>query len=738
MLQSSAVPVFCADFALSVVRSDFAYLTGERDSFSLSGVRVVSIARLIDGQRSVADILALHDDGESDVHALAALDQLCEDGLIMPMPVGASRAESAFWQGALGSRYAASASPRFKPASVAVVSLMGDVVLAAVTRALELQGIECSPSAEHLIVLVDDYLKLERVSLGRPAPRPEGRWLLVKPGGTSPWIGPLLGEEGGPCLECLFHWLRTNRPVETLIRRAGGVVTTVGEPVRAMIPASLEVACNLAAVTAARSLMLQGRDDLLKARLLEVDLTTFETSTHPVLRRPQCPGCGDSGLMSRNGFAPLRLSPIAKGPGEDGGFRRVTPRETFESYSHLVSRITGAVTHVARMPDRDTPIRSVYSSAHRIAPWGAPLRHQRLRRDCAGKGRTPEQAQTSALCEALERYSAVYQADEATVRGSLRSLGPRAVHPDALQHFSRAQRLASEGQGVVEPHRWVGRDVDEDLEIEWTPAWSLTRDEQRFVPLSYCYSETPPGPEQSFCRYNPNGAAAGNCLEEAILHGLFELIERDAVAIWWYNRLRRPEIDLATFGDPYLLDLKADYARLGWKLWALDLTHDLKVPVCVGLAWDELGDRFCIGFGCHVSQHVAVQRALTELNQLFAPASSRPAPWDLARMDSRGFLFPDPAAAPVPPPHPALAVANDMAAEIRQLTAAVARVGHELLVVNKTRPDVGLPVAHVIVPGLRHFWPRFAPGRLYDVPCQLGQVRRALTEVELNPVSLFL
>jgi ribosomal protein S12 methylthiotransferase accessory factor len=64
--------------------------------------------------------------------------------------------------------------------------------------------------------------------------------------------------------------------------------------------------------------------------------------------------------------------------------------------------------------------------------------------------------------------------------------------------------------------------------------------------------------------------------------------------------------------------------------------------------------------------------------------------------------------------------------------------GMEVLVLDQTRPDIGLPVAKVIVPGLRPFWARFAPGRLYDVPVMLGWNRQQLTENELNPVPMFL
>jgi ribosomal protein S12 methylthiotransferase accessory factor len=60
----------------------------------------------------------------------------------------------------------------------------------------------------------------------------------------------------------------------------------------------------------------------------------------------------------------------------------------------------------------------------------------------------------------------------------------------------------------------------------------------------------------------------------------------------------------------------------------------------------------------------------------------------------------------------------------------------ELLVLDQTRPDVGIPVVKVVVPGLRPFYARFAPGRLYDVPVRLGHRERPVSFGELNPVPL--
>jgi hypothetical protein len=109
-------------------------------------------------------------------------------------------------------------------------------------------------------------------------------------------------------------------------------------------------------------------------------------------------------------------------------------------------------------------------------------------------------------------------------------------------------------------------------------------DLQRYLPLRYCYLHVPSPSEEQFCHLDPNGHVAGNCLEEAILQGLLELVERDAVGIWWYNRVPRPEVALETFEQPYFLELAAHYRDLGYRLWVLDATNDIGIPVFVALA----------------------------------------------------------------------------------------------------------------------------------------------------------
>src|SRR5262249_1715467 len=117
-----------------------------------------------------------------------------------------------------------------------------------------------------------------------------------------------------------------------------------------------------------------------------------------------------------------------------------------------------------------------------------------------------------------------------------------------------------------------------------------------------------------------NGCAAGNTLEEAIVQGFLELVERDSYAIWWYNQIPRPEVDLGTFEDSYVRDLKTQLTQTGKRLWVLDITSDLGIPSYLAVShWVEDGREYIeFGSGAHFDARIAMLRTLTELNQFMS------------------------------------------------------------------------------------------------------------------------
>jgi ribosomal protein S12 methylthiotransferase accessory factor len=283
---------------------------------------------------------------------------------------------------------------------------------------------------------------------------------------------------------------------------------------------------------------------------------------------------------------------------------------------------------------------------------------------------------------------------------------------------------------------------DPSAKIDWSPVWSLRDECFKYLPTSLLYFFYNNGPAATNIHADSNGCAAGNTIEEAIVQGFLELVERDSYAIWWYNRLQRSELDLSRFDDPYVRDLKAQLASTGRRLWVLDISSDLRIPSFVALSHAvENGHDFVeYGSGAHFDPRIALLRALTEVNQFLSiglmgarkasPSDDGATPFSLR---DHPYLTPN-GHAPAQSDYNFNFGRLDKREQVMACVNLAKRHGLDFLVLDQTRPDIEVPVVRVIVPGLRHFYRRFAPGRLYDVPVRLKLLDRPLAESELNPL----
>jgi oxazoline/thiazoline synthase len=602
------------------------------------------------------------------------------------------------------------------------------------------------------VVLTDSALRGELQACNAAALRDGRPWLLAKPAGRQVWVGPLFRPGQTGCWECLAQRLRANSPVAAYLQGRNGQAGAAVQD-RAATPATLQVGCGLAA-NAVASWVVRGDLPELEGKLQALDVPTWRLQTHALIRLPFCPACGTG---KRRSFQPPVLTRRKKTYTQDGGHRVVPPEETLARHGHHVSPLTGAVPLLERAAPAGDGVLHVYVAGSNSARPSRTLGQLRsdLRTMSSGKGTGDVQARASALCEGLERYSGVFRGDEPRRPARLAELGGAAVPLNDCLLFSERQYREREARNAAASRfSFIPVPFEPAAEVEWSPVWSLTRGEVRYLPTAFCYYDYPQPDERTYCVACSNGCAAGNTLEEAVLQGFLELVERDGVALWWYNRVRRPGVDLASFGEPYLERLRAFLREHGREFWALDLTTDLGVPVFASITrrTDGLPEQIMPGFGAHLDPKVALLRAVTEMNQMLSsPLLARPekgaeeGPMDpetahwlrTATTANQPYLLPAEQATRTAASY-ARAWADDVADDVRTCQALVERAGLEMLVLDQTRPEVGLPVAKVIVPGLRHFWPRLASGRLYDVPVRLGWLSRPLAEHELNPVPMFL
>jgi ribosomal protein S12 methylthiotransferase accessory factor len=736
-----------------VVPPETVYLLSEREHFALSGGLYALLAPYLDGRHTIDELVDRLENEVAAPEVFYALMQLESRGFLCEAEEGVAPEVAAYWS-SLGLDPRTTRS-RLEATGVRVAAFGG---APAEPFAAALAALGCQPRAdgEFGVVLVDDYLQPELDAYNREALEQGRPWLLVKPVGLVLWLGPLFRPGQTGCWACLAQRLRGNRPVEAFLQRFRGANTPLAVA-RAALPSSVQAGLGLAASETARAIALSaGQGGPLDGKLVTVDLASLQTQSHWLTRRPQCPRCGQPARNDRPEAAPVVLQSRKKAFTTDGGYRTTPPEETLQRLKRHVSPITGAVSVLeSSVAAKDTPLH-LYSAGHN---WGRPgidlpgLR-QALRSRSGGKGVTDVQARASALCEAIERYAALYRGDEPVVKGTLAQLGPAAVHPNECLLISETQFQQREAfNAAASPFHWLPQPFDPAREVEWTPAWSLTAGTCRYLPAAYCYFGYPLPLDHQFSRSDSNGCAAGNTREEAILQGLLELVERDSVGLWWYNRIRRPRLDLDSFGEPYFRSLADYYRSQGRDIWVLDITSDLGIPSFAALSCRTPERKDVVfGFGAHLDPAIGVLRAVTEMNQMFsyvlAPhagngADRGPLDRDLRRwfqtatLENQPYLAPQEGAAPRARADYDRLWTDDLREDVLVCVDVVRRHGLEVLVLDQTQPDIELDVVRVVVPGLRHFWPRFAPGRLYDVPVRMGWLPAPLQEDQFNPIPMF-
>ena len=413
---------------------------------------------------------------------------------------------------------------------------------------------------------------------------------------------------------------------------------------------------------------------------------------------------------------------------------------TLRQYARFLDERTGVF---ASLRSHELPWESpIHVCAGDLKPEFCSTRHRvrpAISATVSGSGLSALEAKASCLCEALERHSGIFRGDESRQVASYSELGDEAIHPEALTQFSESQYKNREQWNQVEGrYNWVPERFDCGRSIDWSPAHSLTQNQTKYLPTAYCYFGYPFDPAHDFCRPDSNGNAAGSSLDEAIIRGFLELVERECVAVWWYNRVRRPRVDIDSFGMPDLAAVRSLYRLLGRSVEVLDITAHRNIPtfVAVSRSEDQLRDDFILGFGAHFDPPRALTKALMEMSQLLPIVlSGRKPVCYLNTEPSRGdasFLTPYEKI----PATTGVDCSAPQEANVLSCIEMVKSWGLEMLVLNQTRKDVGMPVVKVVVPGMCSWWARFGNDRLYTLPVQLGWLSGPKTEPQMNSAHL--
>jgi oxazoline/thiazoline synthase len=755
------IPQIKPHFRVEIVEPKNVYLLSEYATHALTGSLYCQILPLLNGQHTRAEILQKLDGQVLPEHFDYVLDRLNAKGYLTDTAHSLTREAAAFWS-LLGVE-PLDVSDRLLQTQV-FVTTVGAVDAQPLVESLQAIGLtvqqwqEDAPKPDGtslLVVLTDDYLQPELSQINQRLLQKKQPWLLIKPIGGIIWFGSIFNPGETGCWECLAHRLEGNREVEASVLRQKQQEKECLPTAFAGLPSTGQAAISLATTEIAKWLVQQivpeSKIQTLAGKIITLDQMNFTLKTHTLSVRPQCQACGNPDLVSQQVKSAIALTSRKKLFTQDGGHRAFTPEQILKRYEHLISPITGVVSNLVRISDPNNPFVHTYSATH---AFGTSSSLNKLRKSLGhksgGKGKSDRQSQASGFCEAIERYCGIYQGDEPKIRATFAELGDRAIHPQECLLFSETQYQNREelNQKAIVDHDWIPKSFDQKQAVDWTPVWSLTEQQHKYLPTAFCYYSYKLPKEHRFCSADSNGNAAGGTLEDAILQGFLELVERDSVAIWWYNRLSRPSVDFASFNEPYLLDLQNWYRSQQRELWVLDLTTDLNIPAFAALSRYIGGgdERIVAGYGAHFDPKIAILRAVTEVNQIGTAVDQRDyssasdTAWHhwftQGTLASQSYLAPCTQQSAKQYADYPQQWSDDIQQDVLTCVEVARRAGLEMLVLNQTRPDIGLPVVKVIVPGLRHFWSRFGAGRLYNVPVKLGCLSNPLSEDQMNPMPM--
>lgn len=271
----------------------------------------------------------------------------------------------------------------------------------------------------------------------------------------------------------------------------------------------------------------------------------------------------------------------------NGTHRTKQPSETIAEMEPLMRRI-GAVDLVD-CTEKDRHAIPCFAVIRRRAGPGNLQVH-------VGRGLDPEEAQASAMAMAIERFSAEYQGDPMEL-AAYEAIGiKRAVNPRDL--------ILSRTLGMGE-------------QIHWTPGFDLLNRAEIFVPSNAVYLPyNTLGMAQGLFASDPNGLAAGNTPNEAILYGLLEVLERDALSRAERNHTLGKRLTGKEPGPVRDLLARFEGAGIEITLWLLD--GITRIPTVAAAADDPVTKDpafLVMGAAAHPSPEIAATQALTEVAQ---------------------------------------------------------------------------------------------------------------------------
>ncbi|PLR82437.1 bacteriocin biosynthesis protein SagD [Bacillus canaveralius] len=491
---------------------------------------------------------------------------------------------------------------------------------------------------------------------------------------------------------------------------------------------------------------LEGDQAYSKERVCLINLKTLKSSWHSFLPDPLCPVCSqipdDSPTAAR-----ISLQPSPKISIDSYRCRSMNDLSKVLVKDYLDNR-TGFLN--GKMYDLVPPFADVSVNL--------PL----FMGDEGAAGRTHSYAvsESTAILEGLERYCGLAPRGKRTVvHDSFRNLKDQALNPIMVGVHAK-EHYAQPG--------FPFKPFNPDHSINWVWGYSFLQERPILVPELLAYYSL--GCGQGFVYETSNGCALGGSLEEAIFHGILEVVERDSFLMTWYAQLTLPRLDPNSANDQEL-QLMVDRVRAvaGYDLYLFNSTMENGIPSVLALAKNrkQKGLNLICAAGAHLDPVRAVKSAVHELAGMMMTLDEKfEANQEeyvrmlndsslVQQMDDHGMLYGLPQAQErlqflLDDNRPLQTFEKefklkarhaDLTDDLQDILQEFRRLNLDVIVVNQTTPETirnGLYCVKVLIPGMlpmtfgHHLTRVTGLERVLRVPMELGYTKKPLKLEQLN------
>lgn len=493
--------------------------------------------------------------------------------------------------------------------------------------------------------------------------------------------------------------------------------------------------------------ILQGERPRSEGKLYLVDLTTLHTSLHAFLPNPLCRFCGSLPDDSTE-LAQISIKPSPKINSDTYRCRPLNDLQEVLFHDYLDNR-TGLLNE--KTVDLWSPFADICVNLPSIMGNDA----------AAGRSHSFAMSERTAILEGLERYCGIFARGKRTfINESYRNLSHKALNPFDVGVYSEEQYAQSD---------FPFQPFDPDRPINWVWGYSFLQERPILIPEQLAYYNL--GGGGSYVNEGSNGCALGGTLEEAILYGLLEVVERDSLLMTWYARLPVPRLDPFSAGNKELeLMVHRVQAVAGYEVLLWNITTENGIPSIWAALKNkkEAGANVICSAGCHLDPIRAAKSAIFEaaghtafLDEMFKENKDEYVrmlddPLSVSRMEDHSLLYTVPEAEQylqflLDTERPLRTFEEefeprvrhaDLADDLKDVLSEFQRLNLNVIVIDQTTPEIsrnGLHCVKVLIPGMlpmsfgHHLVRLTGLDRVFSVPMALGYANRRLTPDDINP-----